>query len=102
MTCCHQRLTDRGKTHAGDVFGERKHGQTMRMDGILAGLMEFALQILLSDLHISQSHANVFVAEQLHQGREANPQPQHLRRKGMPQPVRCDMSETTGALRGLG
>jgi hypothetical protein len=42
------------------------------------------------------------VAEQLHQGREADTQPQHLRGKGMPQPVRCDMSETTGTLRGLG
>ena len=29
-------------------------------------------------------HADIFVAEQLHQGREADPQPQHLRRKGMP------------------
>src|SRR5580692_8389963 len=102
MACRVQCLTDSGEIDAGDVWRERKCGQTMRMGGILAGLMEFALQILLSDLHISQSHANVFVAEQLHQGREANPQPQHLRRKGMPQPVRCDMSETTGALRGLG
>jgi hypothetical protein len=28
--------------------------------------VEFALQVQLSDLHIPQGHADVFVAEQLH------------------------------------
>jgi len=52
MTCCPQGLTDAGETGARDIFGER--GQTMRMGCILTGLMEFALQILLGDLHIEQ------------------------------------------------
>jgi len=35
----------------------------MPMSGILTGLMEFVLQILLGDLHISQGHADVLVSE---------------------------------------
>ena len=63
MTCCLQRLKDRGETGAGDIFGEHERGQTMRMGDILASLVEFALQVLLSDQHIPQGHADVFVAE---------------------------------------
>jgi hypothetical protein len=41
------------------------------------------------------------VTKELHQGWEADPQPQHLCRKGMSQAVQCDMRETAGTLRGL-
>ena len=76
-----------GRPALGMSLGSSKRGQTMRMGDILAGLMEFALQILLSDLHISQGHADVFVAEQLHQGRKADPEPEHFGREGMPKLV---------------
>ena len=66
MTCCLQCLKDSGGTGARDVFGERKRGQPMRVRSILAGLVEFALQVQLSDLQIPQGHADVFVAKQLH------------------------------------
>ena len=52
----------------------------MRLGHILAGLVEFALQVLLGDLHIPQGHADVFVTEQLHERREADPEPKHLGR----------------------
>ena len=80
MTRCRQRLTDAGKAGRVNVLGEWQRGQTMRMGSILAGLVEFALQVLLGDLHIPHGHADVFVAEQLHQRREADSEPEHLGR----------------------
>jgi hypothetical protein len=74
----------------------------MRLSCLLAGLVEFALQVLLGDLHIAQGHADVFVAEQLHQGREADPQPHHLGGIRMAQPMGCYRSGATGSLGGLG
>jgi hypothetical protein len=41
-------------------LGEGERGQTMRMGGILAGLVEFALQVLLSDLHIFEMCCSTF------------------------------------------
>lgn len=102
MTYCSQRLTNAGETIAGDFFdGEYGRGQTMRMSDILPGLIEFALHILLSHFQVAQGHPDVPVPEQLHQGREADPQSQHLRRKRMSQNVRCHMSSATGALGSL-
>ena len=57
MTCCLQCLKDSGETGARDVFGEHKCGQPMRVRGILAGLVEFALQVQLSDLHIGEIYS---------------------------------------------
>ena len=74
----------------------------MRLSRILAGLVEFALQVLLGDLHIAQGHADVFVAEQLHQRREADPQPHHLGGIGMAQAMGRHRSGATGSLGGLG
>ena len=53
----------RGETGAWHVFGECERGQTMRMSCILTGLVEFALQVLLSDFHVEQGHADIFVPE---------------------------------------
>jgi len=63
MTCGLQCLTDAGETGAWHVFGECERGQTMRMSCILTGLVEFALQVLLSDFHVAQGHADIFVPE---------------------------------------
>ena len=60
MTCCSQRLTNAGETGARRIFGECQRGQTMRMSGILASLMKFALQILLGDFHIAQMFCSTF------------------------------------------
>ncbi len=60
MTCCSQRLTNAGETGARRIFGECQRGQTMRMSGILASLMKFALQILLGDFHIAQMCCRTF------------------------------------------
>jgi hypothetical protein len=54
----------------------------MQMSDILTGLVEFALQILLGDQQVAQSHPNVLVTEQ-------------------PQPVWVHMSGAIGALGGL-
>jgi hypothetical protein len=70
----------------------------MRMGGILAGLMKFALQILLGDFRVSQGHMDIFVPEQLHESRKANPKPEHFRRKTVSQTVRRHMGSATGAL----
>jgi hypothetical protein len=43
------------------------------MGRILSRLMEFALQVLLGNLHIRQGHADVFMSEQLHERWEADP-----------------------------
>jgi len=34
----------------------------MRSCRILAGLVEFALQVLLRDLYVAQGHVNIFMA----------------------------------------
>jgi len=103
MACRRQRLTDAGEIGAGDVFGERERGQTMRMGRILVGLVEFALQILLRDFRIAQGHADVFVAEQPHERREADPEPKHFCGEAVPQTVGRHMGGgAAGALRSLG
>jgi hypothetical protein len=74
----------------------------MGLSGLLAGLVEFALQVLLGDLHIAQGHADVLVAEQLHEGWEADPQADHLRGIGVAELVGCGGGGAAGALSGLG
>ncbi len=72
------------------------------MGSILASLVEFALQVLLGDLHIPQGPVDVFVAEQLHESRKANSEPEHFCRETVPQTVRRHMGSATGTLRSLG
>jgi len=101
MTGGLQCLADAGETSARHVFGECEHGQTMQMSDILTSLVEFALQILLRDQQVAQSHPNVLVAEQLHESQKANSEPKHFCGKAVPQPVWVHMSGATGALGGL-
>src|SRR5260370_30835993 len=96
-----QSLTDAGESSARRIFGEWECGQTMQMSKILTGLMEFALQVLLRDLHIQQAHGDVLVPEQLHEGRKTNSEPDHFGRESVPQPVQCHMVGAAGALGGL-
>ena len=72
----------------------------MALSRILAGLVVFALQILLSDLHIAQGHADIFVAEQAHQGREADSKAEHLSRKRMAKSRGCYAGGATGPVGG--
>jgi hypothetical protein len=73
----------------------------MRSSRLLAGLAEFALHVLLRDLHIPQSHANIFVAEQLHQGRKTDAESEHLGGKGVSKAMRGHVAGATGTLSGL-
>ena len=52
MVRCLQCLADAGKIGTGDSLEKWECRQTMWMGGILASLMEFALQVLLRDLDI--------------------------------------------------
>ena len=64
---------------ASDFFGgELTTARTMRMSGILASQMKFALQIRLGDFRIAQGHTDIFVAEQLHESGKANSESEHL------------------------
>jgi hypothetical protein len=74
----------------------------MRMNCILTGLMEFALQVLLGDLQVSQGHPDVLVPEELHESRKANSEPKHFGRETVPKAVRCHMGGATSPLRMLG
>jgi hypothetical protein len=74
----------------------------MGMGCIVTGLMEFALQVLLGDEHISQGHADVFVPEQFHERWKANPEPEHLSCESVTQPMWRHMGSATRAPRRLG
>jgi len=97
-----QCMTDAREASSGDVLGERERGHTMEMGCVLAGLMEFALQILLGDEHVAQGHADVCVPEQLHESGQANPQPEHLSGKSVPKPMGRHMARATRAPRRFG
>src|SRR6516162_2920633 len=103
MPCALDCLTDVGEAGARDFLRECgcERGQTMWMGGVLTGLMEFALQVLLGNLHVPQAHVDAFMPEQLHESGKANSEPEHLGRETVPQPVRCHMGEATGTLGGL-
>lgn len=46
--------------------------------------VKLALQVLLSDFEIEQSHVDIFVSQQLHEGRQADTQAEHFCGKCMP------------------
>ena len=50
---------------------------------IVDSTAELALEVGLGDLHITQSHADVMVPQQLHQGGKRDAQAEHLRAKGV-------------------
>lgn len=102
MTGCLQCLADAGEASTGDVFGECECGHPMEIGCMPTGLMEFALQVLLGDEHISQGHADVFVPEQLHESWKTNPEPEHLGGKSVTKPMGRHMGRATRAPRRLG
>ena len=67
----------------------------------LAGFVEFALEVLLGDLHIAQGHLQGRVAEQLHECRKADPEPEHLGRKRMAKTMGSHVGGAAGPLSGL-
>src|ERR1035437_5819399 len=86
------------KICAVDALGKWEHGHLMWLCCVVAGLAIFALQVLLGDLHISQSHLDIFVSEQLHQCWKADPQSDHLGREAVAKPVGRNMAGTSDAL----
>ena len=80
MTSCRQRLSDTGQICGAGrrTAGYRKLREEMRLGSILAGKMEFALQVFLSNLQIAEGHADVFLAERLHKHGQANVQAEHF------------------------
>jgi hypothetical protein len=51
-------------------------------------------------LHVPQTHFDVFVSEQLHEGGKAHAEPEHLGSETVPQSMWCHMGKATGALCG--
>jgi hypothetical protein len=101
VTSCLQHLRDAMEDSARGFFGESKRGQTMGIGCIPTGLVEFALQILLSDGDVAQGHADIFMAEQPHERGETDSQPEHLGRESVSKHVRCHTAGAAGTLRGL-
>ena len=64
--------------------------------------MELALYVLLGDLRVPKRHANLAVAEQLHEGREAKAEPQHFSGERMPELVKGHLSRAPGPLASRG
>lgn len=97
-----KRLVDSQRVSASNAARKREGGQTMGSRRFLAGFVKFALQVLLGDLHIAQGHPQGRVAEQLHQCREADPEPEHLGRKRMAKTMGSHVSGATGPPGSLG
>ena len=65
LACCCQGPLDTLKTRAvcGGSVGLRQLRDEVALSGVLKGEVKLALEVLLSDLDIAQSHADVFVSE---------------------------------------
>jgi hypothetical protein len=85
MACCSHCALDTIKTGAvrGGTLGRKQFRDEVALRGVLQGAVKLALKILLSDLDIAQSHADVFVSEQLHQCGKADAQAEHFRCVGV-------------------
>jgi hypothetical protein len=68
------------------------------LDGVLAGEVKLALQVLLSDFEIEQGHVDIFVSQQLHEGRQADAQAQHFCGEGMSKAMRDHTLRASGPL----
>ena len=73
----------------------------MALGSGLASELKLALQVLLSYLKIEQGHVDIFVSQQLHEGRQADAQAQHFCGEGMPKAVRDDTLRAPGSLAGV-
>ena len=72
-------LANARRIGAGGAVGNGQNGSLMRPSRVLASRVEFALQIVLGDLHVAHGHANIFVPQQLHQSGKADTEAEHLR-----------------------
>jgi hypothetical protein len=89
MACCSQRAPDTIKTGAvgGGAVDREQLRDEVALRGVLQGEVILALEVLLSDLDIAQSHGDRFVSEQLHQGGKADAEAEHFRCVGVPKLV---------------
>jgi hypothetical protein len=65
---------------------------------VLASKLKLALQVLLSDFEIEQGHVDIFVPQQLHEGRQADAQAEHFCGKCMSKAVRGNTLRASGTL----
>jgi len=79
MTGGRDGLADSGNVGPGSLLGNRDGRNAVRLRGVLAGEVEFALEVRLGHLQIPQSHADVVVAQQLHQSGKTDTETKHLR-----------------------
>ena len=81
-------LADTGEISddGGGTGGQCEFGNEVMLC-ILASGTKLALQILLRDLHVTQSHSEILVSQQLHDGGQTHVQADHFRGKGMPELV---------------
>ena len=74
MTYCREGAADAWKIRRGigGTVRQWEFGNGVALDGVLAGEVKLALQVLLSDFEIEQGHVDIFVSQQLHEGRQAD------------------------------
>ena len=79
-----QSLADSLGIRGGGEASNSHRGNLVNLGHMLTRQVELALQIGLDDLHIPQGHADVVVAEQLHQSGKTDTQADHLRGERVP------------------
>src|SRR5882762_9155044 len=67
--------------------GQWKFGNRVTQGRVVAGAMKLPLQVLLRDLNVTHSHADVIVTQHLHKSWQANTEAQHGGREGMTKTV---------------
>jgi hypothetical protein len=60
------------------------------------------LPVELNHFDIAQGHADVFVAQHLHERRQTDTEADHFRSEGVPQPVRSYPAGAPGSPSGFG
>jgi len=79
MTGGSQGVVDSWRIRGGGGRRNRYRGKMVGLGRKLAGEVELALEVHLSHLYIPQGHANVVVAQQLHQSWKSDTEADHLR-----------------------
>src|SRR6266487_620090 len=79
------------------VWLSQRWWQRNQMSRILPGQLHFALQILLRDLDVSQSHVGSTMAQQFHERWHAHTGAQHGGGVGMAELVRHDVSRDSSS-----
>ena len=69
----------------------------MTLGCVLARKVELTLQVLLSDLNITQGHADIFVAQHLLQAGKTDAQAEHFSCVRVPEPVGGYMLRASGS-----